>query len=87
MYTVLVDEGAYGMDSRRLLRQLAEADIQTRPLWEPLHLSRVYAGMSATDCPVAERLYAQALSLPCSVGLRSEEQERTIAAIRARGGR
>ena len=82
LYTILVDEAEYGMDSRALLRKLAAAGIQTRPLWQPLHLSKVFSSLPHLAAPVAERLNRQAISLPCSVGLTESEQERTIAAIR-----
>jgi len=72
--TVLVDEGQYGMGSRSLLKHLDAAGIQSRPLWEPLHLSAAHRGAYAEDCNVAERLATQALSLPSSVGLSPSEQ-------------
>jgi perosamine synthetase len=84
LYTILVDERAYGMDSRALLRALGERKIQSRPLWQPLHLSGAHRGESRTACPMAERLNVEALSLPCSVGLTEGEQARVIAAIRER---
>jgi len=86
MYTVLVDERRYGMDSRALLRNLERAGIQTRPLWQPLHLGRVHAECQAVAGEVAERLARSALSLPCSVGLTEADQARVIAAIRDREG-
>lgn len=78
MYTVLVDSTQYGQNSRELLKQLAQANIQTRPLWQPLHLSPAHRGAYCTDCSVAEQLYRMALSLPCSVGLPPVDQNRVI---------
>jgi dTDP-4-amino-4,6-dideoxygalactose transaminase len=82
MYTVLVDEGAYGMGSRGLLHKLAGAGIQARPLWQPIHASPAYAGLPPASCPVATRLYETALSLPCSVGLSDAQMEKVVDAIR-----
>lgn len=89
LYTILVDESSSGTDRRRLMAQLGAAGIQTRPLWQPLHLSPVFRGCQALGGAVAERLNLQALSLPCSVGLTVEAQGRVIEAIRAncRGAR
>jgi perosamine synthetase len=81
LYTVMVDERGFGMSSRALLERLDSAGIQTRPLWQPLHMSPLYKDMPATDCRVAEKLYEQGLSLPCSVQL-GEGQERVLQAIR-----
>jgi perosamine synthetase len=83
MYTVVVDDGTFGIDSRRLMRCLSESGIQTRPLWQPLHRSQAHRDSPPADCPIAERLYRQALSLPCSVGLSEHDQQRVIEAIRA----
>lgn len=85
LYTVLVDEREYGIDSRALLKRLEQHGIQSRPLWQPLHLSAAYAGRAqavASPCEVAEGLNARALSLPCSVGLSEEQQLSVIEAIR-----
>ncbi len=81
LYTVLIDTAAYGMDSRALLRRLGERGIQARPLWQPIHLSPAHAGARATDCSVSERLNRDGLSLPCSVGLSEEDQERVVTAM------
>ena len=69
MYTVRISQGEYGMDSRALLSMLESAGIQTRPLWQPNHLSRAHSGSRNVGGDVAEQLYREALSLPCSVGL------------------
>ena len=69
MYTVLVDEALYGTDSRGLMRRLAHAGVQSRPLWQPLHLSPAHAGCQSYLCETAEKLYRQGLSLPSFVGM------------------
>jgi perosamine synthetase len=76
MYTVLVNEEEFGLDSRALLRALRMERIQTRPLWQPLHSSPAHAGNLSYRCVVAERLNRQALSLPCSVSLSTSQQAR-----------
>jgi len=82
LYTVLIDAVEFGMDARALMRHLGARQIQTRPLWQPIHQSKPYRDMTpALVCPVSERLHAQALSLPCSVGLQAEQQTRVIDAI------
>lgn len=88
LYTILVDAPAFGMDSRALLRHLGARQIQTRPLWQPIHQSKAHLGTEpALGCPVAERLHRDALSLPCSVGLAAEQQSRVIDTILAAASR
>lgn len=79
--TVTVDSARYGMDSRALMRAMAAAGIQTRPLWEPLHRSVAHAGCQALGGEVSDRLNRDCLSLPSSVGLSADDQQRVIATI------
>jgi perosamine synthetase len=81
LYTILVEKSDFGSSSRELLHTFEECRVQTRPLWQPLHLSAAHTGAYATDCSVAERLHEQALSLPCSVGLYPEVQNRVIEQV------
>jgi perosamine synthetase len=82
MYTVLVDEAKYGMSSRALLHNLNDEKIQTRPLWQPMHNSPAHAGSQAYHCDVAERLNREALSLPCSVGLRTDQLAQVVQVVK-----
>ncbi len=81
MYTILIEEEKFGMDSRRLMRTLGSQKIQCRPLWQPIHRSLAQASKDVVVMPVAEQLARQGLSLPCSVGLTESEQDRVIAAL------
>lgn len=81
LYTVLVDAEQFGIDRKELMRQLAEQNIQTRPLWQPLHLSPAYSGSQSVGTGIAEKLNQAALSLPCSVGLQAMQRERVVGAI------
>ncbi len=82
LYTILIEEAVAGVGSRPLLAALDTAGIQARPLWQPIHRSPAHQG-DHEPCPVAERLNAQAVSLPSSVGLTSEQQARVINALLA----
>jgi perosamine synthetase len=82
MYTILVDAEQCAIDSRTLLKALAASNIETRPLWQPLHLSPAHRESFARSCPVASRLNQLALSIPCSTSLTEAEQHRVITALR-----
>jgi perosamine synthetase len=87
MFTALIDEAHAGISSRELLRALAASKIQARPLWQPMHRSPAHDASASPACPTADSLHRQAISLPCSVGLTSSEQNRVIEAIGAAIGR
>ncbi|MCI0645005.1 MAG: LegC family aminotransferase [Chloroflexi bacterium] len=80
LYTILVDGAAYGLDSRRLMGRLKEVGVQARPLWQPVHLSPAHQGAFTVGGSVAAQLNRTGLSLPCSIGLSLEAQQRVIAA-------
>jgi perosamine synthetase len=84
LFTVLVDEWAYGMDSRELRRTLAANGIESRPLWQPLHRGGAHRNSQAYAVEVADTLYRRALSVPSSVGLSEDDQHQVIGALTGR---
>lgn len=81
LYTILVDEHAFGMTSRGLLEHLTRNGIQSRPLWQPLHRSPAYVGSRRSGGDVAESICARALSLPSSVGLTEDQLDTVVSTI------
>lgn len=82
LFTVLIDKSKYGIDSRTVMQRLANNKIQTRPLWQPLHLSDAHANDASVICAVAERLNKEALSLPCSTGLKDDQIEVVVETLK-----
>lgn len=81
---VLVDEGSAGWRPRDLADALAAADIESRPLWKPMHLQPVFAGAPHHGGTVAEQLFRAGLALPSGSGLDSAAVariEKTIASF------
>ena len=60
---------------------LAAEQIEARPIWTPVHQMPMYRDAPRLGGAIADRLAAEALSLPCSVGLTAEQQERVIAVL------
>jgi dTDP-4-amino-4,6-dideoxygalactose transaminase len=65
----------------RLVAALAQEGITTRPLWLPVSAQPAYRGSRCWGSPVAARLAATGLSLPCSSALGDEDLERVCAAV------
>jgi perosamine synthetase len=80
MASILLDERRCP-DVPALIRGLNAGGIQARPLWRPLHLQPAFRAEPAGPVPVAERLYARGLSLPCSVGITPEERQDVVDAV------
>jgi perosamine synthetase len=73
LYTVL--NVAKPHKSEAIVRRLSERGVQTRRLWQPLHLSKPHRKCQTLGGNVAESIYDQAISLPSSVSLQADEQE------------
>lgn len=81
LYTVRVLADEFGMDRGTLQSQLQHFGIQTRPLWQPMHLSPAHAGADMLLSGVADRLYRECLSLPSSYQITTEDQARVVRSI------
>jgi dTDP-4-amino-4,6-dideoxygalactose transaminase len=84
LYSMTVDPTQAGVDRTALQTALRGVGIETRPLWAPLHLQTPYRDVPRLGGAVAERLFQQGLSLPCSVGLTPADQAAVIGAVLAR---
>ncbi|NJK93066.1 MAG: LegC family aminotransferase [Blastochloris sp.] len=83
--TLLVDEKKCSISARALRQKLSAERIDSRPLWQPIHQSPAYrrsGWVGAAACPVAERLFDQALSLPSTSSLSEKDVDRVLRAIR-----
>lgn len=81
LYTVKIEKKEYGMNRKELMKKLLENKIETRPLWQPMHLLKSHSSSYAYACDNSEKLKDVSLSLPCSVGLRKDEQKEIVEAI------
>jgi len=80
---IVVDPMVAGWQAQDLARALAEADIETRPVWKPMHRQPVYAGHQAEVTGAADRLFATALTLPSGSALTSAQIDRILDVITA----
>ncbi len=70
-----------GIERDALLAKLTAAAIEARPIWTPVHTMPMYRDAPRLGGQRAEQLAAEGLSLPCSVGLSREDQNRVIDAL------
>lgn len=80
--SVLVDPAVAGFTNEDLRLFLAEASIEARPLWKPMHLQPVHADKKAYLNGASDRLFAIGLSLPSGSALREAELGRVETTIR-----
>jgi pyridoxal phosphate-dependent aminotransferase EpsN len=78
----VVDSARLGVTRDSLMAALAEDDIEARPLWKPMHLQPIFAGVPTYGGAVSEDLFERGICLPSSSSLSAAEQERVVHAVR-----
>jgi len=78
LYSILVDKSEFGIDRDNLMDVLKKNNIDTRPLFIPVHQQPIYN--TGQSLPVAERISSSGLSLPSSINL-SENDINYVATV------
>ena len=78
---IVIDPSITGFTREDLRLKMEEANIETRPLWKPMHLQPVFA-----DCPfygntTSEKLFEKGLCLPSGPALTSQDIDRVVNVI------
>ena len=78
---ILVEPKAAGWCAADLGAALSAENIESRPLWKPMHLQPVFAGARARLNGVSELLFQTGISLPSGSALTDSDQDRVIGHI------
>ena len=68
-----------------LVNYLKEHDIESRPIWKPMHMQPVYKDaefFTSKDAPMDEDIFNRGICLPSDIMMTSEEQDYVIQAIK-----
>ena len=81
--TILIDPVVSGGVTGEMIRlRLDEENIESRPLWKPMHLQPVFKGAASFVNGISESLFAQGLCLPSGSSLTEEEQQHICSLIK-----
>lgn len=80
---ILVDPEKFGADYETLRQKLDAANIETRPLWKPMHLQPVYASAPFYGNGTSEKIFSQGLCLPSGSSLSDDDIARVVSTIKA----
>jgi dTDP-4-amino-4,6-dideoxygalactose transaminase len=79
---ILIDPALTCGITREDVRLALEAEnIESRPLWKPMHLQPVYQGAKFYGTGVCEKLFEQGLCLPSGSNLTEQEFDRIYEAL------
>jgi dTDP-4-amino-4,6-dideoxygalactose transaminase len=79
---VLIDSGITGFTREELRLQLEKNNIESRPLWKPMHLQPVFKECDYYGGNVSETLFNKGLCLPSGSNLAKEDRIRIEEVIR-----
>jgi dTDP-4-amino-4,6-dideoxygalactose transaminase len=79
----LVDPDAFGVDREAIRQHLESLNIESRPVWKPMHLQPVFEGARTFGGAVSEGLFARGLCLPSGSNLTDSDRARILDALRS----
>jgi dTDP-4-amino-4,6-dideoxygalactose transaminase len=79
--TILIDPDKTGTDYETVRQHLETCNIESRPLWKPMHTQPVFSGAPAYVNGVSEHLFSMGLCLPSGPWVSDEDVERVAREI------
>ncbi|MGU3376342.1 aminotransferase class I/II-fold pyridoxal phosphate-dependent enzyme [Chryseobacterium sp. M5A1_1a] len=80
---IIVDPELTGKDREGLRMAFLEDNIESRPLWKPMHLQPVFANAPYYGESISEKLFDNGLCLPSGSNLSDEDRQRILKIINA----
>jgi len=84
--SIVIDSAVTGWTPAELSAALLTDNIESRPLWKPMHLQPVFEAARALSNGNSQRLFETGLTLPSGSALSVEEIERVVAGLQAFAG-
>ena len=77
--SIVIDPVVTGWSAAELSAALLDDNIESRPLWKPMHLQPVFAGAPTVENGTSQSLFESGLTLPSGSALTSNEIDRIFA--------
>jgi len=84
---ITVDPAQFGATREDIRLALEAENIESRPLWKPMHLQPVFQGCEVVGGCVAEALFRDGLCLPSGTAMSETDIERVAGVLRTIGRR
>ena len=82
---ITFDSAEFGATREDVRLALEAENIESRPIWKPMHMQPVFAGCRAHGGTVSQNLFENGLCLPSGSSLTEEDQGRVVATVRRVG--
>jgi len=81
--TILIDREKAEINREYLRMELLKVNIETRPLWKPMHLQPIFERYPSYINGVSESLFCNGLCLPSGSNLNNDDLERIASSIKS----
>ncbi len=85
--TLTIEPSLYGADREHIRLALEAENIESRPIWKPMHMQPVFADCEVVDNGVAADIFERGLCLPSGTAMTRTDRERVVAVVQSVGGR
>ncbi len=81
---IIVDPVEFGVNAETLRIALEKENIESRPIWKPMHLQPVFNGRKVVGGTVSENLFKRGLCLPSGTSLDNDSIDRVVSVIKSK---
>lgn len=79
----MIDEKDFRASQADIIRYLESQNIESRPVWKPLHTQPLFKEYECVGGEVAEDLNRRGICLPSSSSFAEEDQQRVIDCVKS----
>jgi dTDP-4-amino-4,6-dideoxygalactose transaminase len=76
-----IDPAVVGRTNEEVRLHLESLDIESRPVWKPMHVQPLYEGCDILGAKVSQELFQRGLCLPSGSSLSPDDRNRVMAAV------
>jgi pyridoxal phosphate-dependent aminotransferase EpsN len=81
--TLTVDPASFGANREQIRLALEQQNIESRPVWKPMHMQPLFKGCEFIGGGVSEELFSRGLCLPSGSNMTEADVARVISSIRS----
>jgi dTDP-4-amino-4,6-dideoxygalactose transaminase len=78
-----IDAKEFGCDRETVRLKLEESNIESRPIWKPMHMQPAFAEFPRAGGDFCEHLFKNGLCLPSGSSMTDDDQDRVVSLVRA----
>lgn len=79
---ILIDEKEFGATRENVRLALEEENIESRPVWKPMHMQPVYKDCEFIGSGISEMIFKNGLCLPSGSAMSDEDIERVVQVLK-----